>query len=179
MEGFGVALTLPTSTSLVIMTMLKQFSCHTILQKSYSVSSIGPARVGGRGEQESKNMKAMRHCETVHSSDLPHLGGVLISKDAALNKASENAAQQENNNPGGGGGGGGGEREKKDTTDAGLGGGEGGEGSEGISVEVHPPPPSPPPPPHPRVGNSFLHICSQSAASWLPELVWGSRGFQP
>lgn len=35
-------LTLPTSTSLVIITMLKQFSCHTILQKSYRVSCLGP-----------------------------------------------------------------------------------------------------------------------------------------
>lgn len=39
----GGALTLPTSTSFVIMTMLKQFSCHTILQKSYRVSCLGPS----------------------------------------------------------------------------------------------------------------------------------------
>lgn len=41
--GECTSLTRPTSTSLVIMTMLKQFSCHTILQKSYRVSCLGPS----------------------------------------------------------------------------------------------------------------------------------------
>lgn len=84
MEGFGAALTLPTSTSLVIMTMLKQFSCHTILQKSYSVSSIGPAGRGGK--QESKNIKAMCCCEMVHSSDLPHTVECISPKTPHLIK---------------------------------------------------------------------------------------------
>lgn len=36
-------LTLPTSTRLVTMTMQADCSCHTILQKSYTVSCTGPA----------------------------------------------------------------------------------------------------------------------------------------
>lgn len=35
-------LTLPTSTRLVTMTMQADCSCHTILQKSYTVSCTGP-----------------------------------------------------------------------------------------------------------------------------------------
>lgn len=52
--GEWTSLTLPTSTSLVIMTMLKQFSCHTILQKSYRVSCLGPSR---KREQTTKRQK--------------------------------------------------------------------------------------------------------------------------
>lgn len=37
-------LTRPTSTRLVTMTMVAVFSCQTILQKSYTVSCIGPVR---------------------------------------------------------------------------------------------------------------------------------------
>lgn len=59
------ALTLPTSTSLVIMTMLKLFSCHTILQKSYSVSSIGPAGGGEQKVKTSKRFAAVQLCTTV------------------------------------------------------------------------------------------------------------------
>lgn len=54
-EGKMQILTLPTSTSLVIMTMLKQFSCHTILQKSYNVSCLGPS--GKREELRYKEPK--------------------------------------------------------------------------------------------------------------------------
>lgn len=35
-------LTRPTSTSLVIITMLEQCSCHTMRQKSYTISCLGP-----------------------------------------------------------------------------------------------------------------------------------------
>lgn len=75
----SAALTLPTSTSLVIMTMLKQFSCHTILQKSYSVSSIGPAG----GEAKSKNIKEICCCAIVHCGDLPHAAERLSAKTKA------------------------------------------------------------------------------------------------
>lgn len=51
-KGECGSLTLPTSTSLVIITMLKQFSCHTILQKSYRVSCLGPS---GRQEEITEN----------------------------------------------------------------------------------------------------------------------------
>lgn len=40
-------LTLPTSTRLVTMTMLAEFSCQIILQKSFTVSCIGPANREG------------------------------------------------------------------------------------------------------------------------------------
>ena len=36
-------LTLPTSTRFVTMTMLAEFSCQIILQKSFTVSCMGPA----------------------------------------------------------------------------------------------------------------------------------------
>lgn len=40
-------LTLPTSTRFVTMTMLAEFSCQIILQKSFTVSCIGPANREG------------------------------------------------------------------------------------------------------------------------------------
>lgn len=62
----GTLLTLPTSTSFVIMTMLKQFSCHTIRQKSYSVSCLGP---GGRGsEGERKGGKKQKEADRSNNS---------------------------------------------------------------------------------------------------------------
>lgn len=42
-EGRDGVLTRPTSTSLVIITMLEQCSCHTMRQKSYTISCLGPA----------------------------------------------------------------------------------------------------------------------------------------
>lgn len=52
----GEILTRPTSTSLVIMTMLEQCSCHTMRQKSYTISCLGPGDTGkaptdGQGPQ--------------------------------------------------------------------------------------------------------------------------------
>lgn len=41
--GWDAVLTRPTSTSLVIITMLEQCSCHTMRQKSYTISCLGPA----------------------------------------------------------------------------------------------------------------------------------------
>lgn len=38
-------LTRPTSTSLVIITMLEQCSCHTMRQKSYTISCLGPVDI--------------------------------------------------------------------------------------------------------------------------------------
>lgn len=104
-EGGCTSLTLPTSTSLVIMTMLKQFSCHTILQKSYRVSCLGP---GGKREEitetETKT-SALKPALSVReflllwnlvllrpkcpSSD----GRVLISQDCAVNKVIGNSRQ--------------------------------------------------------------------------------------
>ena len=40
-------LTLPTSTRFVTMTMLAEFSCQIILQKSFTVSCMGPANREG------------------------------------------------------------------------------------------------------------------------------------
>ena len=56
-EEDGV-LTRPTSTSLVIITMLEQCSCHTMRQKSYTISCLGPAgrRKGCRGRTGSAPM---------------------------------------------------------------------------------------------------------------------------
>lgn len=48
-RGQQEGLTLPTSTRFVTMTMLAEFSCQIILQKSLTVSCIGPAdREGDR-----------------------------------------------------------------------------------------------------------------------------------
>lgn len=54
-EGWDGVLTRPTSTSLVIITMLEQCSCHTMRQKSYTISCLGPAgwRKGHRGWMDS------------------------------------------------------------------------------------------------------------------------------
>lgn len=61
----GTLLTLPTSTSFVIMTMLKQFSCHTILQKSYSVSCLGPEGEEGRErKRKGRNRKKQTEATT-------------------------------------------------------------------------------------------------------------------
>lgn len=57
-RSLQAGLTLPTSTRFVTMTMLAEFSCQIILQKSLTVSCIGPAnrkgddRVKGHKYQE-------------------------------------------------------------------------------------------------------------------------------
>lgn len=66
------SLTLPTSTSLVIMTMLKQFSCHTILQKSYKVSCLGPD-----GKKEKIKEKEIKK-ETAASRSVLSKKGVFL-----------------------------------------------------------------------------------------------------